>query len=222
MDDPGLDEELHRRALQGLQRINFWSGSAGILWPTLQEMARKTAGLPLKVLDIATGAGDVPIRLWRRARKAGLLINIEGCDVSPTAVRFAQRQAEICQADIHFFAWNALEGPLPTGYDVVVSSLFLHHLDEPTAADFLRRMAAAARRCVLVNDLSRGRAGYLLAWLGTRLFSRSPVVQVDGPLSVAAAFTPAEALQLAERAGLGGATLARHWPCRFLMRWNKS
>src|SRR5918912_1375115 len=72
MDQPGLDPRRHAHALRGLARINFWSGSAGILWPDLAALARETAPRPLRVLDVATGGGDVPIRLWRRARRAGL------------------------------------------------------------------------------------------------------------------------------------------------------
>jgi hypothetical protein len=44
----------------------------------------------------------------------------------------------------------------------------------------------------------------------------------DGPISVAAAFSGAEAQTLAERAGLHGAVVTRHWPERFLLSWNRS
>ena len=75
---------------------------------------------------------------------------------------------------------------------------------------------------VLINDLIRSRVGYLLAYFGTRLLSRSRLVHVDGPLSVAAALTCSEALRLADRAGLKGASLSRHWPERFLLSWRKA
>jgi hypothetical protein len=97
--------------------------------------------------------------------------------------------------------------------------LFLHHLDEPQAVALLARMAGAARRLVLVNDLNRSRAGYLLAWAGTRLLSTSAVVHTDGPLSVEGAFTIAEATALAEKAGLTGARVEPRWPCRWLLQW---
>jgi hypothetical protein len=61
MDQPGLDPARHRQALRGLRRINFWSRSAGILWPALAGLAR-AAQRPLRVLDQATGGGDVPNR----------------------------------------------------------------------------------------------------------------------------------------------------------------
>ncbi len=79
----------------------------------------------------------------------------------------------------------------------------------------------AAARLVLINDLARTGAGYLLAWAGCRVLSRSPVVHHDGPASVASAFTPDEALELAREAGLAGATVARRWPERFLLAWSR-
>jgi predicted nicotinamide N-methyase len=221
MDQPGLDPRRHRQALRGLGRINFWSGSAGILWRPLAALARAAAPRPLRVLDLATGGGDVPIRLWRKARRAGVPLEVAGCDVSPVAVVYAAEQARARGADVHFFVADALTGELPAGYDVLTCSLFLHHLEEARAVALLRRMADAAGRLVLVNDLVRSRAGLLLARVGTRLLSLSPVVHVDGPRSVEGAFTVGEASALAERAGLHGATVEKCWPCRFLLSWRR-
>jgi SAM-dependent methyltransferase len=90
MDRPDLEPARHERALAGLARLNLWSGSAGILWPPLANLARRLRR-PLRVLDLASGAGDVPVRLWRRARRAGLSLEIDGCDRSATAVAHARR-----------------------------------------------------------------------------------------------------------------------------------
>ena len=78
---------------------------------------------------------------------------------------------------------------------------------------------AAARRLLLVNDLERSLVGLLLAVAGTRLLTRSPVVHYDGPWSVAAAFTVAEARRLARAAGLAGARVTRCWPWRWQLTW---
>jgi 2-polyprenyl-3-methyl-5-hydroxy-6-metoxy-1,4-benzoquinol methylase len=221
MDQPDLDRRLHVEALRGLERINLISGSARILWPALRQLARQAGPEGVRVLDVATGAGDVPIRLWQRARKAGLPLRIDGCDRSGRAVAHARQRAEQRQADVTFFEWDALQGPLPEGYDALISSLFLHHLDDEQAVGLLGRMAAAARRLLLINDLERSLAGFLLAYLGTRVLSGSPVVHTDGPLSVAAAFTRDEALALGHRAGLSGAVVQRRWPFRYLLTWSR-
>src|SRR5262249_1666656 len=105
--------------------------------------------------------------------------------------------------------------------DILLCSLFLHHLEESQAIDLLKRMATATGRMILINDLVRGPFGFSLAYVGTRVLSRSPIVHADGPQSVAAAFTVQEMRQLAERAGLEHATVARRWPFRMLLEWNK-
>jgi SAM-dependent methyltransferase len=220
MDQPDLEERLLRGALCGLERINRWSGSAGTLWRPIRALARRVRE-PLRLLDVATGAGDVPLALWRKARRRGVALRVEGCDFSPGAVAHARRRAAEVGADVYFFKWDAAAGPLPEGYDVLTSSLFLHHLDEGPAVDLLRRMGRAAGRLVLVNDLRRGLGGLLLAHVATRLLSASPVVHRDGPRSVVAAFTPTEARDLARQAGLEGACVVRRWPCRFLLTWSK-
>ena len=69
-----------------------------------------------------------------------------------------------------------------------------------------------------VEDVFHSRAGWWLAWVGTRLLSRSSVVHYDGPLSVQGAYTAQEALDLAQSAGLGGAAVQRRWPCRWRSR----
>ena len=219
MDRPDLDPVRHAQALRGLARINWWSGSARALWSPVAALARENPERAFRVLDVASGAGDVPIRLWRRARREGLDVRVVGCDVSPTAVQFARDRAAQRGADVEFRLLDALRDPLPAGHDIVISSLFLHHLAEDEAVEFLRRVAAAARRMVLVNDLVRSRAGHVLARLGTRVLSRCDVVHADGPRSVEGSFTVAEARDLAERAGLEGAAVVRRWPCRWLLTW---
>ena len=159
--------------------------------------------------------------LSARAARAGLDIRIEGSDVSSEAMSFARARATARGAAIRFWTLDALNEPIPDGYDVVTCSLFLHHLDEAGAIALLSKMANAAGRLVLVNDLVRSRIGYVLAWVGCHLLSRSPIVRHDGPVSVAGAYTIPEVAELADLAGLAGASVTRQWPCRFLLHWNR-
>jgi 2-polyprenyl-3-methyl-5-hydroxy-6-metoxy-1,4-benzoquinol methylase len=221
MDQPGLDDGVHRRALAGLRTVNMFSRTAKSLWQGLADVGVLGSG-PIRVLDIAAGGGDNALRLAARAQQAGVNLTSHGCDISPTAVAHAQAVATRSgMADIQYFQLNALRDPLPDGYDVLMCTLFMHHLEEDDAVELLRRMAEAANRAVLVDDIVRSRFGYVLAWAGGRLLTRSPIIHVDGPLSVRAAFSLDEARAIVERAGLHGAQFRRHWPERFLMSWRK-
>ena len=219
MDDPGLSRELHFRALAGLSRLNGWSGSVRIIWRAIRSLQRDGNPASLRILDLATGAGDIPIGLWRRARRSGMTVEIDACDISPVALEYARRKSGEHGAGIRFFECDALKLDCVMEYDVVISSLFLHHLTQDQATKLLRVMSAATRRMLLVNDLVRSSAGYALARAATRVLTRSHVVHVDGPRSVESAFTSREALRLAKRAGLIGAGVVQKWPCRFLLTW---
>ncbi len=222
MDELSLDVSEHTRALAGLRRVNWWSRSAAMVQSDLRQLAAEcSAERPLRLLDVACGGGDVTTQIARWSRLAGLPVRVSACDISPTALDIARQQADSTGESIEFFQHDLLQQPLPGEFDVVMCSLFLHHLDGSDAVRVLRSMAAAATRAVLVNDLIRSRSGYLLSLLGTRLLSRSRIVHVDGPLSVAGAFTPPEALRLCEQASLQGATISRHWPQRFLLTWRR-
>ena len=72
----------------GLARLNRLSGSAEVLWPSLCEFAQKT-GRTIRVLDVATGGGDVPARLAEKAVRSGVALDLFGCDKSATAVACA-------------------------------------------------------------------------------------------------------------------------------------
>lgn len=222
MDQPGLDAGQHGSALRALERINVVSRSAAILWPAIERLAHERNGKPVEWLDVATGAGDIPIQLARRARRAGIALRIDACDISETALTFARERAQRAGVDVHFFHHDALAAPFPREYDAVASSLFLHHLEAAEATTMLRRMAATTRRFVLVSDLRRCRTGWWLAWWATRLLTTSRVAQVDGPRSVEGAFTIDEARALAEQAGLAAPTIERRWPCRWLLTWERT
>ena len=222
MDDPALDAALHHDALSGLARVNRLSGAARMIWRPIERLARqKPQEGPLTLLDVACGGGDVTVRLAQLARRAGLPLRIRGCDISTRAIAFAQQAADRAAMEIDFFAHDAVNGPDLPASDIVISSLFLHHLPDEHQARTLARMAAAARRLLVVHDLRRCRFGLLLARLGTRVLSRSPVVHFDGPQSVRAALTDNELRTLALEAGLIGAVVRRCPPFRMQLEWRR-
>jgi SAM-dependent methyltransferase len=230
MDQPGLDPGEHERALAGLRRINAISRCSASLFAPIQELAACLPERPLRVLDLACGGGDTAIDLALMGRRRGIELEVEGCDLNPEAVAIATANARRRGLALRFFAADALADPLAEGpgdagsedYHVVLCSLFLHHLDGRDAERLLALMARRAGRLVLVNDLIRSPLGFALAWAGTRLLSRSPVVHTDGPLSVRGAFRLAEVSAMAARAGLAGFELRRCWPERYLLRWSRA
>ena len=222
IDDPALDTASHRAALVGLARINRFSNSAGVLWPSLQKLAAAIPDRPLRVLDVATGSGDVPLALVQKAAQAGVKIEVVGLDFSQVAIAEAEVRAETCKHEnLRFQVMDVLKQPLPEGFDAVICSLFAHHLDNADVVKLLKAMKHATSRLVLINDLARSRGNYLQIWIASHILSASRVVHVDGPLSVRAAFTPDVMKTFADAAGMIGAKVESRFPCRMLLSWEK-
>lgn len=223
MDQPDLDEAEHQRALRGLRRVNSFSFASRVFWPAILRQSRRRKGRAVRVLDLACGGGDVGIGLAIRAARSNVDIQVAGWDISEVAVKAARDQVDAAGYDnLHFVEANVINDPLPTDFDIVMCSLFLHHLEQTQAVALLKKMAAATQGQVLVNDLRRTRTGYWLAWFGCRMLTTSPIVRYDGPTSVAGAFTIDEALQMANEAGLVETTITSFWPERFLLAWSRS
>lgn len=230
LDLPGTPAESHRQALVGLARVNAVSRTSGHAWRVIKRIALERGLKSMSVLDIGCGGGDVPLDLRRRALHAGLRLSIAGYDASPTVVEYARRQAALadnehrrivesrrCRAE--FEVRDIFADPPEHRFDVVMCSLFLHHLDDAHAVRLLETMAASARRLVLVNDLVRSRLGYVAAKVVLRLLSRNDIVHQDGPHSVARAFRIDELRRLVDQIGLTGAQVRNIWPFRFLLTW---
>jgi len=221
MDDPDLEEGLHQEALKGLVRLNRWSVSGGEMFRSIRSF-KDGALKSLRVLDVASGGGDVPLTVARLARQSGLDWEVHGCDRSETASAFASAAAGKEKLPARFFNLDIQKENLPRDYDILTNSLFLHHLTRVETIRFLKKMSQAARRGIVIHDLERSRSGLFLAFLAGRLATRSKVVHQDAPQSVRAAYTLSEIRRLAAKAGLTGASVERYWPFRYRLVWRKS
>jgi len=215
MDDPALNRSEHLAALEGLARINRWTCVSGPIYRRLRHYAT-ALGRPLRVLDVATGSGDLPIDWAQRARRDGIGMEIEAVDISEVALESARQRADEAKLNVRFCQRDVLHGRLPEGADVVTCNLFLHHLAEQDIARLLISMQAVARHAVVICDLERSRANLAAVWFASRLLTRSPIVHEDAVLSVRGALTRAEFSRLAADV-LDRPILVRGLPpCRFL------
>ncbi|EMI18042.1 Methyltransferase type [Rhodopirellula maiorica SM1] len=221
MDDPDLPRDQHELALKGLSRLNRFTGVAGLMYRHLRRRTATIADRPLRILDVASGAGDVPIYWARRARRDGIAMEITMLDVSPVAVQTQQRRAAEAQVTVQSVQADCLAHPLPRGFDVVTSSLFMHHLSDEQVETLLRAMKLATDGGILICDLHRSRLNLAMVAFAGRVLSRSPVVHTDSVLSVQGAYTHAEFQALAQSVLGGVIEMHPAFPCRFLASYDK-
>ena len=220
MDEPTIGDAEHQWALRGLARLNRASAIASTVWRVLKPVARD-AHAPLRVLDIACGSGDLIVEIGQKAARAGVPLSLSACDISETALHVVHERGVAAGIDITTLQADVTQQTPEGEYDVVMSHLFFHHLDETAIVDLLRQMDTLAKRLVLVTDLIRDRRGYALAWLASRVLTRSPVVHVDALLSVAGALRPDELAHFAKEAEVSELHIDEVWPRRMVLTIRK-
>jgi 2-polyprenyl-3-methyl-5-hydroxy-6-metoxy-1,4-benzoquinol methylase len=196
MDRPQPITRELERDLANLRSLNHWFGSHRLirrfLWRRLQPHSR--------LLDLATGSGDIPRLIVDLARARGLTVQVDAIDQQQSTIQIARRLStaypEINYHCIDLFEWNPAQP-----YDIVLFSLALHHFSEEDAVRVLRKCAHLSRHFVLVADLRRAR------WLSAAVHSltavlyRERMTKTDARLSAARAFSFEEMHELAVRAG---------------------
>ena len=134
MDQPDLDVRRHVHALDALGRANAVSRTAAAVWPSIRAVSLGTVEPPLRVLDIACGGGHVLLSLARHSARARMDVDWLGWDMSPVAIDYARTLALRRGVEgVRFELAEVLRDPIPAGIDVVLCTLFLHHLTETDA-----------------------------------------------------------------------------------------
>ncbi|TWU10016.1 methyltransferase domain-containing protein [Allorhodopirellula heiligendammensis] len=217
MDAPDLSADRHRAALAGLRRLNRLSGISGTLFRQLARLAATMpAGRPLRVLDVASGSGDLPIEWLRMAGRRKMLLAVTALDRSELAMQTAAEAADAAGVQLGTVCRDCLRDGLPAGFDVVTSSLFMHHLDPPEVSRLIQEMWRVSDRAIVICDLERSRTNLALITAAARLVTRSDVVHFDASASVRAAYTRDEFATLLHQALCFSAPVKRSPPCRFL------
>jgi len=198
MDGPQpVSTELERH-LENLRQLNRLFGSYSLISHFLHRWIK--SGTRLRIVDLATGSGDIPRLIVDHTRKVGGKVQIDALDRQPGTLEIAKRLSA-GYPEISFIEANILEWRPQERYDIALCSLVLHHFSEQDAILVLRRCQDISRNFVLVADLRRGLLASVGVYLLTALIFRNPMLRHDGRLSAARAFSFVEFAKLARQAG---------------------
>jgi 2-polyprenyl-3-methyl-5-hydroxy-6-metoxy-1,4-benzoquinol methylase len=164
----------------------------------------------LSVIDVGSGGGDMLRRIWLMARKRNVWLNLVGVDLNPWSKHIAD---ELTPADaaIRFETSDIFAFDPSRRADFIVSSLFTHHLTDTELIRFIQWMDHHAVRGWFINDLHRHPIPYFVIKHAARILRLDPMVQHDGPVSVARAFTAAEWRYFLSKAGISAKRTGIKW-----------
>jgi 2-polyprenyl-3-methyl-5-hydroxy-6-metoxy-1,4-benzoquinol methylase len=208
MDEPCSYEEL-RACLHDIARVNrlTFAYRPTIAWLGKLVEARADFAVPLRIVDVGCGDGDMLRKIAAWAARRGLDVALTGIDLNADAIR-AAKEATPSSQRIEWIVGDALSDNIAGEIDVVVCSLLTHHLTNPQVVEFLRWMERRARLGWFINDLHRQPVPYHLFRLLARFTNWHPFVKNDGPVSIRRSFVAEDWKSLCAQAGLAAESVS--------------
>jgi hypothetical protein len=195
-------DPLARRARRDLQRVHRAMRTRAILTRALSSVVPDARGRPLHVLELGAGDGTLMLHvahgLVRRGWRARLsLLDRQRCVAAETLAAYAHLGWDAAPLVSDVIDWIGTEpmppspnAAAPARWDVIVTTLFLHHFEPRTLAALLN---AIARRTHAFVACEPRRDRFALA--GSHLvgaIGAGPVTRRDAVLSVHAGFAGTE------------------------------
>lgn len=215
LDDPGADPAVVARSLANIARANRWfGGRAAALWGIDQLLREAGTARAFTLLDIGTGAGDLPVAAVRHAARRGQVLRAIGLERSPVAAALAAARGVPTAV--------GCAGHLPVrddAVDIILLSQVAHHLAADAVVELFRAVSRLARIGVVIADLRRSELAVAGFRLGSALLGFDAVTRADGITSVRRGYHAGELAALAARAG-HPARVARRPGFRLVAYWS--
>ena len=185
MDEPCSYEDF-RACLVDLAKVNriTLAHRPALLWLN-RLIASTERSKPLHIVDVGCGGGDMLRTIAKWAKRRGIKVSLTGIDLNPYAARAAR---EFSSENSQWVTGDAYSYTPPEGVDVILSSLFTHHLSDSEIERFLIWMEASAIRGWFINDLHRMRIYIHLFQALSKTARWHRFVQHDGPVSIRRSF----------------------------------
>ncbi len=221
IDDPEIDADLLRQTYQELMTVNICTLG---YWPTMNAVKyfldRHGHDHEISILDIGCGDGEILRRIEDYGRKRNIPLALTGIDLNPEVIVAA---SQLTTSKINFIHGNIFANN-GTTYDIIISSLTMHHLTDQEIVKLMRWMTTHAHIGWSISDLNRRAFAYYFAICFVKLARLNHVICHDAPLSVARSFRRKDWIDLLTQAELNlGSTKISWYPnFRYGVRYEQS
>lgn len=200
IDNQAEDSGLLHQTYRQIRTINGWIGG---YYPVLNAinffLSRYSNQHRVSILDVGCGDGETLRQIQRRFHSKNL--ELTGVDRLEPVIVSARSQTY--GNDIHFSCEDVLLDKRPDQtYDLVISSLVMHHLSDKEITKLLGWMTDHVRWGWFISDLHRNFLAYYFIKYFSRILRLNHLICHDAPLSVARGFRRKEWIRLLTKAGL--------------------
>ncbi len=196
LDDFELSGDKLNSTLDKIAGINRWLGGNHTTLSGLKRLLKgKSKSEKVKIADLGCGNGDMLRKIAQFGKRSGYDLELIGIDANEHAIHHCEKLSEdfpnICYKHMDVFS----EEFQAESYDLVLATLFFHHLKEHEIVDLVKLILKRARFGIIINDLHR----HVLAYYLFKLVSwpiRNPIVREDGLTSILRGFKKNELIRM--------------------------
>lgn len=216
MDDFTLEGKALRDNLDILSSINKWLGGNQVSLNGIHKLIKK---LPkekeLVIADLGCGNGDMLRRVSKLGKKLGYRFKLIGIDANKDSIQYATLLS-LGFENITYFQMNIFSDEFKKlHYDIALSTLFLHHLNDEEILDKLHFLKDQASTGIVVNDLHRNKLAYFLFNI-ISFFINNKIIRNDGLVSIRRGFKKEELQYFADQLQLKSDIT---WKWAFRYQW---
>ena len=188
MDDFSISGKILRSTLDTLAHINKWLGGNKVTLNGLKKVIKNhPKNVPITIIDLGCGGGDILRKVSKYGKKEGYIFKLVGVDANKDAVDYA-RELSKDYPEISFVACDIFSDVFESlQYDVVLTTLFLHHFKEDQIISMLSSLKNKAKSGIVVNDLHRHPMAYYLFKLVCVTIKNTMIIE-DGLTSILRGF----------------------------------
>lgn len=215
MDDLEVGGEVLEQTLRELKTINRLLGGNAVTTAGLRKLLENNSETEITIADIGCGGGDMIAVMNDWAKETSQKPHFLGIDANPNIIRrAAQNLASL--SNVSFKVQNVFDPEFPQEkVDILTCTLFTHHFTQDQLLEMLASFKRKARLGIVINDLHRHPLAYYSIRILTRLFSKSPMVKNDGPLSVLRGFRRHEWEELLQKSDIQKFEIRWKWAFRW-------
>jgi SAM-dependent methyltransferase len=211
--DSGVSAAEAEESLLDIEWAHRYLGGGTVVRRGFMGFLRDLRQSRLSLLDLGCGSGHAGRDLASALTRSGIDARVFGVDRLLAHARLAARGSVI--------GADAFSLPFPDGaFDVVFSTLFLHHFSPEEIDRLLRESARVARAGVAAFDLRRSYTALGVVTIAGSLFFKSSISVADGKASVRQAYREEELAAIAGRV-LPGSRVDQVGPLALRILWRK-
>ena len=216
MDDFAMEGELLKEALDKIAQINQLLGGNKV---TLQGvkllLQNKSKSECITIVDLGCGNGDMLRMLADYGKECHFNLKLIGIDANAYTIDHAKTLSS-SYPNICFYCRDIFDMPFDdSAYDIVLCTLFLHHLKDDGILKLLSYFYTKANIGIVVNDLHRSSLGYRLFQVVCFVFRLSDMTKQDGLTSILRGFKKKEIIAFAKQLNIKNHTIRWKWAFRY-------